>query len=177
MGRCEGPPGTAAHEVRHHVVLVDRLRLPCDQAVLDLDVPRAGAGAVHAVGGPDDLVVLPAVPVEGLPAAVLGDELAPAVGRGGSAQEELVGLEKRAARSGGHVVPDGRTSVRAKSSATSRPGRGPAGHAVATTHSRKACRWLAAGRFNVTCGPRPGSVLAKGSGPAVGRTFGRCSGG
>ena len=53
--------------------VVGLLRLPGDDAVLDVDLPRARAGAVHAVGGAHDLVVGPAVPVEGvgLPAADL----------------------------------------------------------------------------------------------------------
>src|SRR4029078_9819772 len=49
--------------------VVGLLRLPRDDPVLDVDLPRAGAGAVDAVGRADDLVVLPAVAVEGLPLA------------------------------------------------------------------------------------------------------------
>src|SRR5262249_43247902 len=49
--------------------IVGLLRLPGDDPVLDVDLPRAGAGAVHAVRRADDPVVGPALPVERLPAA------------------------------------------------------------------------------------------------------------
>ncbi len=49
--------------------VVQTLHLPGDDPVLDVDVPGAAARAVHAVGAAHDLVVLPAVPVELLPAA------------------------------------------------------------------------------------------------------------
>ena len=44
--------------------IVGLLGLPGDDPVLDVDLPRAGPGAVDAVGRTDDLVVGPAVPVE-----------------------------------------------------------------------------------------------------------------
>ena len=49
--------------------IVQPLHLPRHHAVLDVDHPRAAAGAVHAVRAAHDLVVLPAVPIELLPAA------------------------------------------------------------------------------------------------------------
>src|SRR5699024_9714844 len=49
--------------------VVGLLRLPGDHTVLDVDLPGAGAGAVHAVGGADHLVVAPALAVEGVAAA------------------------------------------------------------------------------------------------------------
>ena len=58
--------------------VVDRLRLPRDQPVLDVDVPRARARAVHPVRRADDLVVAPAVAVRRLPAATAADQHAPA---------------------------------------------------------------------------------------------------
>src|SRR5690606_38615250 len=74
---------------------------PGHQAVLDVDLPAARTGAVHPVGGPHDLVVLPAPPVAVLPGPVLllGDAVA--VGEGlvgvleeGEAVEEIAhGLE------------------------------------------------------------------------------------
>src|SRR5262249_60992255 len=70
-------------------------RLPRDQPVLHIDVPRARAGAVDAVGRADDLVVLPAVAVERFPLASALGQLAPALGRGGTATEELGRLEGR----------------------------------------------------------------------------------
>ena len=75
--------------------VVDCLRLPGDQPVLDVHVPAAGAGAVDAVGGADDLVVLPALPVERLPLAALADELAPPFRVRLAATEELVRLQDR----------------------------------------------------------------------------------
>ena len=48
--------------------IVGLLGLPGDDAALDVDLPRARAGAVHAVGRAHDLVVLPALAVAVLPA-------------------------------------------------------------------------------------------------------------
>ena len=83
--------------VRVGARVVDRLRLPRDQPVLDVDVPRARPGAVHAVRRPDDLVVAPAIAVRRLPVAAPGDQHAPALGVRLAAPEELVrGRERRA---------------------------------------------------------------------------------
>ena len=54
--------------------VVERLQLPGDDALLDVDVPAAAAGAVDAVGRAHDLVVGPAVAVEVLPRALLRGE-------------------------------------------------------------------------------------------------------
>ncbi len=51
--------------------IVGLLRLPGDDAALDVDLPRARARAVGAVRGAHDLVVLPALAVAVLPATVL----------------------------------------------------------------------------------------------------------
>ena len=63
-------PGAAARlvlgPVRAHGGVVGLLGLPRDDAVLDVHLPRAGAGAVHPVGRPHDLVVRPPVTVEGV---------------------------------------------------------------------------------------------------------------
>ncbi|MNI20788.1 hypothetical protein D3C73_742840 [compost metagenome] len=61
--------------------VVGLLGFPGDQAVLDVDFPRAGAGAVHPVGGTYDLVVLPARTVDVLPVARLFAGLAMTVGK------------------------------------------------------------------------------------------------
>ena len=94
----------AARLVLRHVRtrrgIVDRLRLPGDQALLDVHVPRARARAVHPVGGAHDLVVLPAPAVRALPIAILGDELTPALLRHRTAAQEAVRLQQRAARMG-----------------------------------------------------------------------------
>ena len=50
--------------------VVGLLGFPGDDAALDVDLPRAGARAVHAVGGAHDLVVRPAVAVGVFPGAV-----------------------------------------------------------------------------------------------------------
>ena len=77
--------------------VVGLLGLPGDDPVLDVDLPRAGARAVHAVRGADDLVVAPAVPVEVVGPAtarlrqgpqVLGDG---ALGEEASAAHQRVG--------------------------------------------------------------------------------------
>ena len=46
------------------------LRLPGDDAALDVDLPGARARAIHAVRGTHDLVVRPAVAIGVLPGAV-----------------------------------------------------------------------------------------------------------
>ncbi len=51
--------------------VVERLHLPRDDPVLDVDHPGAAARAVDAVGRADRVVVLPAVPIELLPLAGL----------------------------------------------------------------------------------------------------------
>src|SRR5690606_12743851 len=50
--------------------VIGLLGFPGDQSVLDVDFPRARAGAVHAMCRTNDLVVLPARPVIALPGAV-----------------------------------------------------------------------------------------------------------
>src|SRR3546814_3834486 len=59
-------------QVRAGARIVGLLGFPGDQAVLDVDLPAARAGAVHAVGGAHDLVVLPARAVAVFPVAALG---------------------------------------------------------------------------------------------------------
>src|SRR3546814_16322397 len=51
--------------------LVGLLRFPGDQPVLDVDLSTARSGAVGAVRRPEDLIVLPELPVAVLPAPVL----------------------------------------------------------------------------------------------------------
>ncbi len=58
-------------QVRLEQRVIGLLHLPGDDAVLDVDRPRAAAGAVDAVRRADDVVVLPAVAVELLPLAFL----------------------------------------------------------------------------------------------------------
>ena len=51
--------------------IIGLLRLPGDDAALDVDLPGTGSGAIHAMGRAHDLVVLPALAIAVLPAAVL----------------------------------------------------------------------------------------------------------
>ena len=62
--------------------IVGLLGLPGDQAILDVDLPAAGSGAVHPMGRAHDLVMLPALPVAVLPAAGLVAQLAVIIGKG-----------------------------------------------------------------------------------------------
>ena len=86
------PAGAAARlvigQVGTRARIVGLLRLPGDDAALDIDLPRAGAGAVHPVGRAHDLVVLPALAVAVLPGAALVGRHPVSLGEG------LGGLEK-----------------------------------------------------------------------------------
>ena len=55
--------------------IVQSLHFPGDNAVLDVNVPRAAACAVHTVRTADHFVVRPAVAVELFPLATLGINL------------------------------------------------------------------------------------------------------
>src|SRR5690606_21933103 len=58
--------------------VVGLLRLPGDDAALDVHLPRARARTVRAVGGTHDLVVLPALAIAVFPATVfVGDHPVP----------------------------------------------------------------------------------------------------
>ena len=59
--------------------IVGLLGLPGDDPVADVDLPRARAGAVHAVGGSHDLVMTPPVPVEDVAGPAAFEEGHPAV--------------------------------------------------------------------------------------------------
>ena len=78
--------------------VVRLLRLPRDDPVLDVDLPRAGAGAVDPVGRAHDLVVAPPVAVEDVagtaPFAVDGSAVSGLVPPG----EEAARLEQRCRR-------------------------------------------------------------------------------
>ena len=60
--------------------IVGLLRLPGDDAALDVDLPATGAGAIHPVGRAHDLVVLPTLPVAFLPHAVFIAQFAKTIG-------------------------------------------------------------------------------------------------
>ena len=79
--------------------VVSLLGFPGDDAVLDEDLPRARARAVHAMGGAHDLVVAPAVAVEGVAfAAALEEELARIGGRLAATQPRAEREQGRAGR-------------------------------------------------------------------------------
>ncbi len=99
--------------------IVGLLRLPGDDAVLDVHLPRAAAGAVDAVRAADDLVVAPAVPVEDVALASAAPRDGAQVVGDGSRREEPAGPDEEVGGggapvlSGGHeeflsVVSDGR---------------------------------------------------------------------
>ncbi len=71
-GAARAPSRLVLRRVRTGRRIVGLLGLPGDDPVLDVDLPRAGAGAVHAMGRPDHLVVAPPIAVEvvGAPAAL-----------------------------------------------------------------------------------------------------------
>ncbi len=70
--------------------VVGLLGFPGDDAALDVDLPRARTGAVHAVGAAHDLVVRPAVAVGVFPGAVFGGGQ-PVVAREGLLGQREVG--------------------------------------------------------------------------------------
>ena len=68
-GAARATAGLVLRLVRTDRRIVGLLGLPGDDAVLDVHLPRARTGAVHAVRRPDHLVVAPAVAVEVVRAA------------------------------------------------------------------------------------------------------------
>ena len=84
VGRIEIPTvGRAARTAARFVIgqvgararIVGLLRLPCDDARLDVDFPRTRPGAVHPMGRAHDLVVTPALPIGVFPVAVVARDL------------------------------------------------------------------------------------------------------
>ena len=91
--------GLVLGHVRAGRRVVSLLGFPGDDAVLDEDLPRARARAVHAMGGAHDLVVAPAVAVEGVAfAAALEEELARIGGRLAATQPRAEREQGRAGR-------------------------------------------------------------------------------
>jgi hypothetical protein len=112
-----GAAGAAARLVVGHVPararVVGLLGLPGDDAALDVDLPAAAAGAVHAVRAAHDLVVRPAVAVGVFPGAVFTG------GQAMVAREGLLGQREvgEAVQKVAHVVVLGRCRPRAGMSA------------------------------------------------------------
>ncbi|MNV39156.1 hypothetical protein D3C71_1307260 [compost metagenome] len=74
--------GFVVGEVGPGAGVVGLLGFPGHDAALDVDLPRTGARAVHAVGAAHDLVVRPAVAVGVFPGAVFTVGFAMALGKG-----------------------------------------------------------------------------------------------
>ena len=147
--RERGPPGTPAGLVVRHVGavlgVVGLLGLPGHDALLDVDLPGARAGAVDAVGRADDAVVLPAVPVGRLPvpcAPAVQGAPAPIGACRRAAEEAGGGNGHRNAASGGVGAADARPAPGAH-----HPGR----------HRETRCRPRAA-----VCGERAGDACVEG---------------
>ena len=91
--------GLVLGHVRAGRRVVSLLGFPGDDAVLDVDLPRARARAVHAMGGAHDLVVAPALAVEGVAfAAAVKEELARVGGRLAATQPRAEREQGRAGR-------------------------------------------------------------------------------
>ena len=91
--RVRGAARTAARLVVGHVPararVVGLLGFPGDDAALDVDLPRAAAGAIDAVRAAHDLVVRPAVAIGVFPGAVFAGGHAVAVGERLLGQREV----------------------------------------------------------------------------------------
>ena len=81
-GAARAAPRLVVGHVEARARVVGLLRLPGDDAALHVDLPRARAGAVHAMGRAHDLVVRPAVAVGVLPGAILSGHHAVAAREG-----------------------------------------------------------------------------------------------
>ena len=101
--------GLVLRHVRADGRVIGLLGLPGDHAVLDVDLPRAGARAVDAVRGADDLVVAPPLAVEAVRVAAALEEHLPRVLAHGAAAELPAQLEQgiRRAGSGGRAAVGG----------------------------------------------------------------------
>src|SRR5581483_7349084 len=104
------PAGAAARLVVRLVGAVLRvvglLRLPRDDAVLDVDLPRAGAGAVDAVGGAHHPVVRPPLAVGRLPVAAAAGRAAEAARARLDPAEEPQRVTSRRRHAGCRAAPD-----------------------------------------------------------------------
>ena len=68
-GTARATAGLVLRAIRTDGGIVGLLGLPGDDPVADVDLPGAGTGAVHTVGGPHHLVVAPAIAVEDIASA------------------------------------------------------------------------------------------------------------
>src|SRR3989344_3666251 len=79
---AQASTGLMVGQIRAGAGVVGLLGFPGHDAALDVDLPRTGARAVHAVGAAHDLVVRPAVAVGVFPGAVFTVGFAMALGKG-----------------------------------------------------------------------------------------------
>ena len=91
-------PRLVLRRIRPDRRVVGLLRLPGDDPVLDVDLPRARPRAVHPVRGTDDLVVAPPVPVEDVAFSTTLPVHRPQIHRGFTAGEEPPGSQQRICR-------------------------------------------------------------------------------
>ncbi|CCJ84870.1 hypothetical protein BN133_1247 [Cronobacter dublinensis 582] len=81
-----GPTRTAARLVVRHIGagarVVGLLGFPGDETVFHVNLPAAGTGAVNAVGGADNFVMLPALTVTLFPVPVRFQQLSMPIGKG-----------------------------------------------------------------------------------------------
>src|SRR5690606_9779099 len=82
-GAAGAAPGLVVGQVRAGTGVIGLLGFPGHQAVLYVDLPTAGAGAVHPMGGSHDPVVLPAGPVPVFPVPVFVADLTMVIGKFG----------------------------------------------------------------------------------------------
>src|SRR5690606_4127854 len=81
-GTARAAAGFVIGQVRARTRVIGLLGFPGHQAILDVDLPAAGAGAVHAMGGAHDLVVLPAGAITVFPIPAFGLAEPVAIGKG-----------------------------------------------------------------------------------------------
>src|SRR3546814_20744911 len=87
-------------QVRTGPRVIGLLGFPGDGAALDIDLPRAGARAIRAMSGADDLVMLPALAVTVFPAAIFAGGDAVRSGEGGLRGQDVPANGKMA-----HLLP------------------------------------------------------------------------
>ena len=92
--------------------IVSLLRLPGDDPVADVDLPRTGTGAVHTVGGSHNLVVAPAIAIEHIASATAFTEGHPTIVGLLPSREKLAQLQESIGRLAIHPRGDRRTHKR-----------------------------------------------------------------
>ncbi len=102
-GAPRAAAGLVVREIRPGSRVIGLLSLPGHDAALDVDLPGAGAGAVHAMGGAHDLVVLPALAITVLPVPRLVGDDPVAVGEG----VDLLSEEGQSIEKVAHAYPLG----------------------------------------------------------------------